>query len=97
MNKIIPTIGASLMLAANVVSAEVQFNLISHETKEPGDNTSIDLNLPEDTEAVESGQGAEPEMYMEPQGQSGSRIIIYDNDFVAPKYERNFSPVPRVN
>ena len=97
MNKIIPTIGASLMLAANVVSAEVQFDLISHETKEPADNPSIDLNLPEDTETVEGGQGVEPGVYMEPQGQSGNRIIIYDNDFVAPKYERNFSPVPRVD
>jgi hypothetical protein len=96
MRRIIPTISASLMLAAGVVTGQLQFNLISHETKGPAQSpASYNLNVPEGAE-VDGGfnQSTEPAVTVEPQGASKTRIIIQDNDYVAPRYERDYTPIP---
>lgn len=94
MNRFIPTIGASLMLAANVLTGEIKPVLVSGETREPADNTSYDLNVTQNPQIdLEGEQGVEQNIYMEPQGTERGRIIIYDNDYFAPKYQKNFVPM----
>jgi len=96
MNRIIPTIGASLMLAASVLTDQTQVNFFAaDENKEPGDEVYYDLNAEENAGANKGErQGVDPYIYVDPANTGGGgRIMIFDNDYTAPKYQRNVTPI----
>ena len=94
MNKIFPAIGASLMLAANVLTGEADLKLAAHDETLPDQKGQVDVNTIEETQLNVGDEAADPYIYnMDRLNTGGSRIIIYDNDFSAPKYEKNITPI----
>lgn len=95
MKRIFPAIGASLMLAANVLTGETGVKLISHEVIGPDQNIPGDMNTIEETTQGETENVGDSHIkYLDQYDtESGGRMIIYDNDYFVPKFEKNLMPM----
>lgn len=91
MNRIIPTLGASIILAANVLSP-TEINFFSSDENVEQKN-EVDLNTTKDKNVNVNGGDINPIINTD-QMESGGRVIIInnDNDYFAPKYQRNYTP-----
>lgn len=99
MRKFFPAIGASLMLAANVLTGETGVQVAAQNTADPagGEYTESGTTPNGEVEVGGSGQTTDPFLYQMNQydRESGKGIILNDNDLVEPRYERNFTPIER--
>lgn len=95
MKKIIPVIGASLLLVANVLTGETGVRLVSHEVIGPEQELPGEMNaIEETTQGEEEGVGDSHIKYLDQyDAGGGGRMIIYDNDYLVPKFEKNLMPI----
>ncbi len=98
MRRFFPAIGASLMLAANVLTGETGVQVAAQNAAQSGDGEYTESGTTPNGEVeVGGGQTMDPFLYHMNQydRESGKGIILNDNDLVEPKYERNFTPIER--
>lgn len=93
MNKIFPTIGASLMLVASVLTGETGAKFVSYEVVGPNPDVPGDINTIDETGQEGSAENSHMKYLDQYDSENGGRIIIYDNDYVVPKHERQLMPM----
>lgn len=93
MKKIFPTIGASLMLVASVLTFDSGARLVSYEAVGPDPQVPADVNEIDETGQDENGDSSHMKYLEGYESESGGRIIIYDNDFVVPRHEKQLMPM----